>query len=777
MLAMHAGATIEGRRRAGASAAAAGGPSRWMSRSVDLTMVTTGIGAGAALQFGFVIAAAVADLRIAGGLLICLHLTLVALGVVVMMARLPPVVFTTAFHALLAVDLAAATAVDGPLTVVTFAVASLVVPMPILVHRGRWPVLAALAATAVLCLVATVAHPEWPSSFTVALATTPLTMSVAGIFLMRGLRSFAAEVDRRRDETEIERRRVVSARAANEASTERARVLHDTVINTLGAIAGGGRQREIGLVRRRCRHDVDRVQQLLAAGSDAAAPMWLFAFDEPDVAAVGRTGLSGDELRRYEALLPDPVARAIQGCVREAVTNATKHSRARSIGIDVQRAGRDLVVTVVDDGVGFDAAAVPGRGLRESIFGRARDHDIRVQLDTAPGRGTRVILRYDLIEAETMMPAGAPNVVAASVRGMRRTMCWTWWVLIVAAGLLTETINRAGRPTLAHLMLFVVGGLGFGCWLACRDDRDLPDRLAGVLTVAVPAVTLLALGAIEFGRADPFLVQAPATSPLFAILMVVPRGRGPLIVALALLAGTLATTLAVVVYTEPELAAMVAILSTPIVGLVVAWVILYGHFGAVGSRLADEWRQAADARLEQASLEVSNLARNRWNAAGLQQSLALLHSIAAGVLDPNDPAVRRRCGEEERYLRQITALSPDSALMSWWFALALAAAQTKSVRLRVQGGSVDLCDLRAAEAFGNIVLACVDAARPHSEFVVSLLPYGSGTRLFVVGDRDLGIDEPCVSGRFEHCHVRRQQLGAQALVEAVWEGPRPSTTS
>lgn len=47
---------------------------------------------------------------------------------------------------------------------------------------------------------------------------------------------------------------------------------------------------------------------------------------------------------------------------QEAVTNAIKHSRAKNVSVQLLGTSGAVVMTVEDDGVGFDAGAAP-RGL------------------------------------------------------------------------------------------------------------------------------------------------------------------------------------------------------------------------------------------------------------------------------------------------------------------------------------------------------------------------------------------------------------------------------
>jgi signal transduction histidine kinase len=80
--------------------------------------------------------------------------------------------------------------------------------------------------------------------------------------------------------------------------------------------------------------------------------------------------------------------------VQEALHNALKYSRARTIGIDLKGTGDALTLTIADDGVGFDAerAARSGLGLtsmRERVDAMGGTFAIR----SRPGAGTTLEIR------------------------------------------------------------------------------------------------------------------------------------------------------------------------------------------------------------------------------------------------------------------------------------------------------------------------------------------------------------------------------------------------
>jgi ligand-binding sensor domain-containing protein len=81
--------------------------------------------------------------------------------------------------------------------------------------------------------------------------------------------------------------------------------------------------------------------------------------------------------------------------VKEALHNVARHSQAASVTINLAVSGRRLTLEIRDDGRGFDPAAVSpesgGTGLR-SLRQRAAALDARLEIDAAPGRGTRLFL-------------------------------------------------------------------------------------------------------------------------------------------------------------------------------------------------------------------------------------------------------------------------------------------------------------------------------------------------------------------------------------------------
>lgn len=76
---------------------------------------------------------------------------------------------------------------------------------------------------------------------------------------------------------------------------------------------------------------------------------------------------------------------------REALTNAVRHSQGHHLGITLAFDETALALEVADDGCGWSGAPAPdGHHGLENMQRRAERIGGRLQIDTAPGRGTRV---------------------------------------------------------------------------------------------------------------------------------------------------------------------------------------------------------------------------------------------------------------------------------------------------------------------------------------------------------------------------------------------------
>jgi PAS domain S-box-containing protein len=87
---------------------------------------------------------------------------------------------------------------------------------------------------------------------------------------------------------------------------------------------------------------------------------------------------------------------------RELLTNVIKHAKADSITVEVQTTAKEIQISIQDNGVGFDVAAVPGNDKAQGRFGlfsiteSMADMGGRLEIDSAPGQGCRAVLRLPI---------------------------------------------------------------------------------------------------------------------------------------------------------------------------------------------------------------------------------------------------------------------------------------------------------------------------------------------------------------------------------------------
>ena len=191
---------------------------------------------------------------------------------------------------------------------------------------------------------------------------------------------------------------------------EQERLLHDTVLNTLTALARADGDDVAGVVTR-CRQDVALIAGALGdpgdRDADAECPYRDVVGGVRAVAAEMRTrGLNVHvEVAEDGApAVPAPIASAISNAAREALSNVAAHAGTAEAWVEVSLTKTDenaeppcrLRVTVRDSGIGFDLARVDRArlGLRRSIVERTADCGGQASIWSAPGRGTLVQLSW-----------------------------------------------------------------------------------------------------------------------------------------------------------------------------------------------------------------------------------------------------------------------------------------------------------------------------------------------------------------------------------------------
>jgi signal transduction histidine kinase len=226
----------------------------------------------------------------------------------------------------------------------------------------------------------------------------------------------AARADAALDQADRDERAEFVALTRSTERREHDRLLHDTVLNTLTALARGGGS-AAGRVRARCWHDVTLMEYALRdtaqADEEALGPCGGLVIGIEAVAAelrdrgltvhVDRPGrgpaLAGGAGRLGQEWpeVPVPVATALAHAVREALANVAGHAGTGEAWVELRIVPEGgLEVTVRDEGTGFDPARTdPARlGVRRSIIERVTDWGGTASVQSAPGQGTVVRMSW-----------------------------------------------------------------------------------------------------------------------------------------------------------------------------------------------------------------------------------------------------------------------------------------------------------------------------------------------------------------------------------------------
>jgi signal transduction histidine kinase len=224
-----------------------------------------------------------------------------------------------------------------------------------------------------------------PASHVVINAITYLPNTVVAWAVSRQLRRMGRELDASRS------REAMLAR--DQERLRHARMLHDRVLQTMETLARGQWIADAVLKARVAEEAV--WLRGLVEGTDEAAGGDLLGQLGKLAARAARDGLHV-ELNHATvrgsailAALDSQRSAALASAVSEALTNVVKHAATASAVLRLTATPVALVVTVLDQGRGFDPATQPeGMGLKESIRGRITESGGTVRVDTAPGAGT-----------------------------------------------------------------------------------------------------------------------------------------------------------------------------------------------------------------------------------------------------------------------------------------------------------------------------------------------------------------------------------------------------
>ncbi len=243
-------------------------------------------------------------------------------------------------------------------------------------------------------------------SIVLALGSGLLLILASMMYILRLERQTRLRYDELvRSRGELER---LSARLVDAQETERrnlSRELHDEVGQTLGALLVdfGRLSAALGECTPEVKAMVDQMKSVAERSVRSVRNLALLLRPSmlDDLGLVAALEWQGREISRNSEMevdvqsenvsedLPDEYNVTTYRLVQEALNNAVRHSGARNARVRVEQNGKQIRVSVNDDGRGFDPARSRGMGIL-GMEERVRRLGGRIEFHSEPGRGTTI---------------------------------------------------------------------------------------------------------------------------------------------------------------------------------------------------------------------------------------------------------------------------------------------------------------------------------------------------------------------------------------------------
>jgi signal transduction histidine kinase len=248
------------------------------------------------------------------------------------------------------------------------------------------------------------------------LATTLGVGLVLAVFTVRRTLRLEVELQKRYEEGERAQHELkeLSARLLSAQEEERrtiSRELHDEVGQSLSALLmeAGNAAANVPAGSVEVRRHVDSIKKLAEASVNVIRNMTLLLRPSmlDDLGLVPALEWQAREVSKRTGLrvllaaeesadqLSDELKTCIYRVVQEALHNCVRHSQARTVKVVVRQEPSKIVLSVEDDGHGFDARRVRGLGL---VGMEERVHHLggAFEVESRPGSGTKVAVELPI---------------------------------------------------------------------------------------------------------------------------------------------------------------------------------------------------------------------------------------------------------------------------------------------------------------------------------------------------------------------------------------------
>lgn len=480
-------------------------------------------------------------------------------------------------------------------------------------------------------LISTSLMDEWVTPLSV------LSLSAAFLIVLNAWARAASKADESAHEVRSQLRDALLAERVDEAHRAVDRRLHETLLNTLAALAAP--VRDVSVLRQQCAQDLESASRI-------DSESWT-TIDDVIMEAIQRVPrVKADVVGHHALPLPDSrTGRVLRDALIELLRNVDRHAGTSHAEIHCDASPETVVIRVEDDGVGV-GDVTKRFGLRSAVQDPIRSVGGTVALEPREPRGTRATItlpraRYSrglqpptalavLLGSPAARIALGPTLVLGIVAVPFALVGFTWTPAILIGFLVTLVAALA---------------------LAVFWDRAPRRSLAGVVLAAsfvTMGIAAVGQGGCQTATGMHWIIYAEAGAVVLAILSFQSMTTRVLLVV-----ATLVVSIAASMPTPPEcrLESLDAAVEN-IVWVAAAIGVVSLLARVVDARRAHEYWLWLELQQSEANLLAAEGAQSRWRSVS-DATWNLLTGIAQGGLDPDAPSVRHLAAVEEARLRTL----------------------------------------------------------------------------------------------------------------------------
>lgn len=572
----------------------------------------------------------------------------------------------------------------------------------------------------------------------------PLGVGLSAFGTVGALRAVAAADDAATEERLAALVAETSERASRNERFRVARMLHDTVVNTFGAIANGASGARADLVRQRCERDLSVLRRaadpMRSTDNDHGATSSERVVCDVVAAAHRQARLLNLTLTvnadSHEITASQSVVEAVVGALDEALLNAAKHSGTKTVELRLSATPTAFDIEVSDHGRGLLAVARTDQSALASITTRCTHAGVDTEVMPALDGGTTVRLswRHNAVDGLQTGPITPRSVLLKSLPLVARWVTG-WFSAIFAVEVI---VSWGSGTTLGELVALLLLVLSAGVAIR-RGFVRLPIPWAASLSLAIAAGLITFAPTAQLAGCDRLGLQywGSMGGTVCVILIILLFGSTVWIVlgSAALLLGIAA--LVAQPGSGPGLStctvgSLPSLLLTAL-ALVIAMILFRRLLVSYGERASASQRSAGRVMARVASMREQERVRGNQLQSVLADIDPLLAGLASGELDPGDPQVQSRCRDAEDYLRSLIRIDPNLGSLGEAMARAVVLAHANGATLTVR--SAEQVRWPEATVLTNIETLLAEVShrlRPGQQGWLTLLPRVAGASLAVL---------------------------------------------